>query len=197
MKAMVERNLFTGYSVGIQNPVFVSHLQFSNDTLLIGVKSWANICALRAVLLLFESMSGGGLWFRVLEARYGLEEGRVKAGDSRGSSWWREIAKIKDRGRGSAGEWFGESISKKVGDGSDTLLWIDPWLGERPLCERFRRLFDLSENKSGMVAKMASLGWETGGGVGVAEAVAGLGGGDVGGVSDFTSWCLFAGSTSR
>ncbi|MCI35829.1 RNA-directed DNA polymerase (Reverse transcriptase), partial [Trifolium medium] len=58
MKAMVERNLFTGYSVGTQNPVFVSHLQFADDTLLLGVKSWANVRALQAVPVLFESMSG-------------------------------------------------------------------------------------------------------------------------------------------
>ncbi|MCI11963.1 cysteine-rich receptor-like protein kinase, partial [Trifolium medium] len=31
-----------GYSVGEQNPVSVSHLQFADDTLLLGVKSWAN-----------------------------------------------------------------------------------------------------------------------------------------------------------
>ncbi|PNX93679.1 receptor-like kinase [Trifolium pratense] len=106
----------------------------------------------------------GGLWFRVLEARYGLEGGRVKAGDSRGSSWWREIARIMDGGRGSTGGWFGESISKTVGDGSDTLFWIDPWLGESPLCERFRCLLDLSATKSGTIVEMASLGWETRGG---------------------------------
>ncbi|MCI34637.1 RNA-directed DNA polymerase (Reverse transcriptase), partial [Trifolium medium] len=58
MKAMVEHNLFTGYSVGAQNPVSVSHLQFADDTLLIGVKSWANVRALRGVLVMFESMSG-------------------------------------------------------------------------------------------------------------------------------------------
>ncbi|MCI54168.1 RNA-directed DNA polymerase (Reverse transcriptase), partial [Trifolium medium] len=32
MKAMVERNLFTGYSVGEIDPVSVSHLQFADDT---------------------------------------------------------------------------------------------------------------------------------------------------------------------
>ncbi|MCI72678.1 C-terminal binding protein, partial [Trifolium medium] len=53
---------------------------------------------------------------------------------------------------GSVGGWFEESILKKVGDGSDTLFWTDPWLGGSLLCERFRRLFDLSENKSGSVA---------------------------------------------
>ncbi|WJX34558.1 hypothetical protein P8452_22662 [Trifolium repens] len=58
MEAVVARNLFTGYSIGAQDPVVVSHLQFANDTLLMGVKSWANVRALRAVLALFESMLG-------------------------------------------------------------------------------------------------------------------------------------------
>jgi hypothetical protein len=38
--------------------VSVSHLQFADDTLLLGTKSWANVRALRAVLLLFDRMSG-------------------------------------------------------------------------------------------------------------------------------------------
>jgi hypothetical protein len=49
---------FTGYSVGAHNPTLISHLQFADDTLLIGVKSWVNVRALRAVLVLFENMSG-------------------------------------------------------------------------------------------------------------------------------------------
>jgi hypothetical protein len=35
----------------------VSHRQFADDTLMLGVKSWANVCALKAVLVLFETMS--------------------------------------------------------------------------------------------------------------------------------------------
>ncbi|PNX82715.1 cysteine-rich receptor-like protein kinase [Trifolium pratense] len=58
MEAMVARNLFTGYSIGGQGSVSVSHLQFADDTLLMGTKSWANVRALRAVLVLFETMSG-------------------------------------------------------------------------------------------------------------------------------------------
>ncbi|GAU51940.1 hypothetical protein TSUD_417220, partial [Trifolium subterraneum] len=58
MEAAVACNLFTGYSVGERDPVSVSHLQFADDTLLLGVKSWANVRALRAVLVLFETMSG-------------------------------------------------------------------------------------------------------------------------------------------
>jgi hypothetical protein len=58
MKAMVENNLFSGYAVGTVNQVVFSHLQFADDTLLLGNKSWANVRALRAVLVLFESLSG-------------------------------------------------------------------------------------------------------------------------------------------
>jgi hypothetical protein len=36
----------------------LSHLQFADDTLLLGEKSWTNIRALRAVLILFEAVFG-------------------------------------------------------------------------------------------------------------------------------------------
>jgi hypothetical protein len=89
----------------------------------------------------------GRLWFRVLVARYGMERGRLRDGGRRESSWWREIAIIRDRVGGIGEERFGESVSKKVGNGSDTFFWSDLWLRGVPLCERFERLFDLIENK--------------------------------------------------
>jgi hypothetical protein len=58
MQSMVENNIFSGYSIGAHDSMVVSYLQFTNDMLLVGVKSWANVRALRAVLLLFEAMSG-------------------------------------------------------------------------------------------------------------------------------------------
>ncbi|KEH18261.1 hypothetical protein MTR_8g015330 [Medicago truncatula] len=57
MKGMV-RNV--GHNVGSSLPVYVTHLQFADDTLLLGVKSWANIHAMQAVLVLFEALSS--LW---------------------------------------------------------------------------------------------------------------------------------------
>jgi len=42
----------------MHNGLSVSHLQFADDTLLVGEKSWANVRALRAVLVLFVSVSG-------------------------------------------------------------------------------------------------------------------------------------------
>ncbi|MCI60910.1 RNA-directed DNA polymerase (Reverse transcriptase), partial [Trifolium medium] len=56
MRAMVQTSLFTGYSIGSTTPTVVSHLQFADDTLLLGVKSWANVRALRAFLVLFEKV---------------------------------------------------------------------------------------------------------------------------------------------
>ena len=58
MTLVVENNLFSGYTVGTSNTTVVSHLQFADDTLLLGTKSWANVRALRAVLTLFADMSG-------------------------------------------------------------------------------------------------------------------------------------------
>ncbi|MCI05860.1 RNA-directed DNA polymerase (Reverse transcriptase), partial [Trifolium medium] len=58
MQAMVETGVFMGYRMGIQDSITVSHLQFADDTLLLGSKSWVNVCTLREVLVLFELMSG-------------------------------------------------------------------------------------------------------------------------------------------
>lgn len=58
MSALVSNRMFTPYSTGSQTVVPVSHLQYVDDTLLVGVKSWANVRALQAVLILFESISG-------------------------------------------------------------------------------------------------------------------------------------------
>ena len=58
MKALVENNSFTRYEVGSANQVVVSHLQFADDTLLLGTKSWANVRSMRAALVIFELMSG-------------------------------------------------------------------------------------------------------------------------------------------
>jgi len=55
---MVESGTFTGYSVGGAYQVVVSHLQFADDTLFLGGKSWANVRVTHAGLVLFEAMSG-------------------------------------------------------------------------------------------------------------------------------------------
>ncbi|GAU42165.1 hypothetical protein TSUD_89640 [Trifolium subterraneum] len=172
MEAMETQNLFYGYMVGKGAPFSVSHLQFADDTLLMGTKSWANVRALRVVLVLFETMLGlkvnfnksmEGLWFRVLAARYGVERGRLCVGGRSGSSWWREVARIRDGVGEVEGGWFGGHISRQVGNGSDTFFWTGPWVDGTSLSERFGRLFDLAANKSVSVADMFQSGWGVGG----------------------------------
>ncbi|GAU20182.1 hypothetical protein TSUD_352460 [Trifolium subterraneum] len=269
MRAMVQSNLFTGYTIGSANSTVVSHLQFADDTLLLGVKSWANVRALRTVLVLFENVSElnvnfhksmlvgvnigdswlseaasvlgckmgkvpfvylglpvggdpcclsfwdpvvssirtrkmawiswknvclglehgglgvrqlrefniallgkwcwrmlvdrGGMWYRVLVARYGEVAGRLAVGGRRGSAWWRVVSRIRD-GEGVGGRgWFAEGVERRVGNGVETLFWSDPWLGGVPLCVRYSRLFELAANQSISVANMCELGWEEGG----------------------------------
>jgi exonuclease III len=58
MNKMVEQDMFASYRVGAHGNVDISHLQFADDTLLVGVKSWGNIRILKSVLMLFESVSG-------------------------------------------------------------------------------------------------------------------------------------------
>ncbi|GAU20544.1 hypothetical protein TSUD_131020 [Trifolium subterraneum] len=58
MSAMISSNLFSPYAIGPRQEVKISHLQFADDTLLVGNKSWANVRALKVTLLLFEAISG-------------------------------------------------------------------------------------------------------------------------------------------
>ena len=53
-------------------------------------------------------------------------------------------------------------LVSKVGDGVDTLFWYDRQFGLASFCVRFRRLFELAENKSITVANLFSLGVEQG-----------------------------------
>lgn len=55
---MVNNNNFTSYKVGRLRPLFVSHLQFADDTVILGKRSWANVRAMRVVLYLYTAISG-------------------------------------------------------------------------------------------------------------------------------------------
>jgi hypothetical protein len=57
----------------------------------------------------------GGLWYRVLVARYGEEAGRLAVGGRSVSTWWRELAKIRDGVGSEGGSWFADRVASKVG----------------------------------------------------------------------------------
>jgi hypothetical protein len=58
---------FIGYLIGKSpgNHVQISHLQFVDDTLIVGEKSCANIRAIKALLILFELVYGLKVNFHV------------------------------------------------------------------------------------------------------------------------------------
>ncbi|MCH84310.1 cysteine-rich receptor-like protein kinase, partial [Trifolium medium] len=60
LKASVPVGLYKGYQVGsdVSTTTRISHLQFADDTLIVGEKSWANIRVLKANFILFELISG-------------------------------------------------------------------------------------------------------------------------------------------
>jgi len=57
MNALAENDLFSGYGVGEQPTMLVSHLQFTNATLLVRYKCWENIWSMKAILISFEEVS--------------------------------------------------------------------------------------------------------------------------------------------
>lgn len=97
------------------------------------------------------------LWFRVLVARNGMEDGFLRVGGRDGSVWWWNIAGLRSEG------WFFNNVSRLLGDGTNVLFWTDIWLGELSLRDRFSRLYELSLFKEESVATMKALGWDEAG----------------------------------
>jgi len=97
------------------------------------------------------------LWFRVLSARYGTDEGRLRGGGREASEWWRVVHNL------SRENWFSDHVSRWVGNGRTTLFWSDMWCGRVSFSVRFSRLFELSVFKGESVLEMSQLGWGEGG----------------------------------
>ncbi|CAJ2673682.1 unnamed protein product [Trifolium pratense] len=193
MEAMVDRNMFTGYSVGNLAQVSVSHLQFADDTLLMGTKSWANVRALRAVLVLFESMSGLRVnfhksmlvgvnipdsWLGEAASALCCKVGKIPflylglpiGGDPRRLCFWEPVLdRLKNRLSGWRSRFL--SIGGRLVLLKSVLTSLPVYAlsffkapsGEAGRGERYGRLFDLAENKSASVAEMFLRGWEAGG----------------------------------
>lgn len=43
-------------------------------------------------------------------------------------------------------EAFGANISYRVGNGENIYFWLDRWIGDKPLAERFPNLFSCASN---------------------------------------------------
>ncbi|GAU48338.1 hypothetical protein TSUD_267630 [Trifolium subterraneum] len=103
------------------------------------------------------------LWSLVLKAKYGQEGGRVCFAEGVGSAWWRNVNSVRVGVGVQDNRWLVDNICRRVGNGRDTLFWLDPWLEECPLQRSFCRLYELAENTSISVADMFEAGWGIGG----------------------------------
>jgi hypothetical protein len=95
------------------------------------------------------------LWKDILVAKYGpLIRHKVHwvgSPISNGASaWWKDICGIDLKDGVS---WFGQNISRKIGNELSTRFWLDCWMGNSPLCEKFPRLFSISSHKDGLVGE--------------------------------------------
>jgi len=56
-------------------------------------------------------------------------------------------------------EWFSDHVSRSVGNGRNTLFWVDVWIGGVALSVRFSKLYDFSLEMEISVSDMFQLGW--------------------------------------
>jgi hypothetical protein len=99
---------------------------------------------------------GGGdaLWKDVIRSKYEEEVfGKVDWGEGNkpwfSSLWWKDINLI---GSNLGTNWFARSVKRSMGNGASTSFWLDIWVGNSPLKDRFPRLYSISNKKDAMVA---------------------------------------------
>ncbi|GAU32676.1 hypothetical protein TSUD_218530 [Trifolium subterraneum] len=103
---------------------------------------------------------GQGIWRDILVARYGSlfpspHLGGCPNGFRGVSLWWKDVSLLGGVSV-SRSEWFSGRVTKKVGNGSSTAFWFDPWLGGMPLKDRYHRLFVFSEQCLELVENIGS-----------------------------------------
>jgi len=109
-----------------------------------------------------------------MAARYGVERGQLLARGREGSVWWKDVVGIRD-GDGVLGSWFPNNLQLHVDNGANALLWVERWVGDVPFSFRFRRLYDLCEDKLCTVAQMYARGGRLGERLGSSGGVFGFG----------------------
>jgi hypothetical protein len=98
------------------------------------------------------------LWKLVIRSKYGEEvDKNVNLGVDCilwfASNWWKDICSI-------GSNWNYNRfvlVSRKVGNGNTTRFWMDKWVGEEPLKDKFPCLLSISNRKEAWVSDMKVL----------------------------------------
>ncbi|GJX37033.1 reverse transcriptase domain, reverse transcriptase zinc-binding domain protein [Tanacetum coccineum] len=169
MNEAVINGIFRVIKVG-RNNVMVSHLQYADDTIFFGEWNKENAKSLMCILKCFEEVSG--LCVNYCKSKlYGIE---VNEGEVREMAAWMgcgvgefpftylglPIGKNMRRVNAwnpvveswmGVGLEFSSSFVGVLGDGRDIRFWVDRWVDNRRLCDKFPRLFHLDRKKEGSV----------------------------------------------
>ncbi|XP_048494429.1 uncharacterized protein LOC125494726 [Beta vulgaris subsp. vulgaris] len=101
------------------------------------------------------------LWQKVIKNKYGYTNG-LTAHDlciPSGSGPWRFICSSIINNP-TAGDFLKSKIRKAIGNGKNTLFWLDIWVGNVPLKNCFPRLFSIANDSHASVASCGS--WNSG-----------------------------------
>ncbi|GAU29809.1 hypothetical protein TSUD_223550 [Trifolium subterraneum] len=74
------------------------------------------------------------------------------------SNWWKDVCRLGELARGAGDDWCRAVMAKRIGNGGTTKFWLDVWLGLRPLCVVFPRLFLISTQQDLTILDVG--GWE-------------------------------------
>ena len=94
---------------------------------------------------LFKLLNEDGMWQELLRNKYIKD--KILGGCTKkptDSHFWKGLMNVKDS--------FMSFGSFKVKDGSQTHFWMDTWLGNQPLKDRFPSLFNIVRRKQDLVA---------------------------------------------
>ncbi|GKC07738.1 RNA-directed DNA polymerase, eukaryota, partial [Tanacetum coccineum] len=92
----------------------------------------------------------GSLWFRVIQALYGVSIDRHSSlKTSVWSSILKEVRVLKDKGFD-----FLCFFSKRIGDGNTTRFWLDIWKGDKVFRDIYPRVFSFVSNPNITVAEV-------------------------------------------
>lgn len=71
------------------------------------------------------------------------------------SAWWKDLCLLGSV-LGIGGDWFEDTVARKMGNGTSTRFWHDSWIGLHPMRLVFPRPFLISVRQEGSVADFGS-----------------------------------------
>ncbi|GJU09232.1 reverse transcriptase domain, reverse transcriptase zinc-binding domain protein [Tanacetum coccineum] len=118
-----------------------------------------HLTLVKSVLGSLPLREGGSLWVKMIESIHGSSGGlgEVRALDGRGigGGVWSDIVRIGEEIDGMGIE-FSSSYVGELDDGRDIRFWLDKWVDNRRLYDRFHRLYHLDQRKEDIVLDKGS-----------------------------------------